>query len=176
MTEAAEERQAPGIPIPKTWWVKHGQLLAGCYPGDVDPDAAGQKLSALLEIGIRRFICLQPADEAGRDGKVFEPYLMPLVRLARQRDVGISWLRYPIPDMGVPDEEFMPKILECIDCGDRLRRAGVCALLGRARSDGHGHRLLARAAWPVRRGCSQGDRSASTRGSASGGAGGTPDG
>ena len=45
-------------PLPGTYWVEERRLLAGAYPGHVDPALAGARLGLLLDLGIDWFIDL----------------------------------------------------------------------------------------------------------------------
>ena len=99
----------------KSWWVSPPFLLAGCYPGDRDPNEARHKLTRLLGAGIRVFINLQQDHEVGSDGLPFVPY-EPLVQdLADSQEVTVECERYPIPDCGVPSPDLMNQILDRID-------------------------------------------------------------
>lgn len=52
----------PPTPFPRSYWVVPGKLLAGYYPGAKDPNEAKEKITALLNAGIRHFINLMEAD------------------------------------------------------------------------------------------------------------------
>lgn len=101
-------------PYPQTWWVQPGLFLAGCYPGDLNPEKAEKKLSALLDVGIRTFICLQEEHETNNCGFEFEPYVPKLQQLAQQRGIAISTHRFPIQDDNIPSPEQMKAILRII--------------------------------------------------------------
>lgn len=51
------------VPFPHSYWVIPGQLLAGCYPGAKDLREATDKLTALINAGIRHVINLMKPDE-----------------------------------------------------------------------------------------------------------------
>ncbi len=53
---------SPG-PFPKPYWVIRGQLLAGYYPGDLEPANQTEKLTRLLDAGITNIACLTEEGE-----------------------------------------------------------------------------------------------------------------
>ena len=144
-------RKAPAAaPLPGTYWVDVGVLLAGAYPGHVDPTLASERLGLLLDLGVDWFIDLTwpgelPAYEALLPG--------PAARGVR---APVRYSRRPIRDHGLPAaREQMLEILDEIDAaraaGHRLYvhcRAGIgrtgtvigCLL---ARRGGDGRRALA---------------------------------
>ncbi len=88
-------------PIPDSYWVEPGRLLAGEYPGALDPDAARDKLRRFLDASITLFLDLTQAGE-------LEPYAPLLHRRAEHR-------RMPIADMSTPTAAEMTHILDAID-------------------------------------------------------------
>jgi hypothetical protein len=48
----------PPVPVPDSYWVVDDLLLAGEYPGEIDPDETRRKLRAFLDAGVRLFIDL----------------------------------------------------------------------------------------------------------------------
>ena len=107
-------------PFPGTWWIESGKLLGGCYPGDLDPTRARDKLEALLDIGVRTILCLQPETERGQGGKPFARYDGMWQELASQDGLECGWQRHPIPDMGTTDPDRMRAILDAIDGDEGL--------------------------------------------------------
>jgi protein tyrosine/serine phosphatase len=96
-------------PIPGSYWLIDGELLAGEYPRDVDEKAAGKKLRKILDAGIRSFIDLtQPTDP-------LEPYDGLLQSIAAAQDLEVSYRRIAIRDMSVPTVELMAEILTAIE-------------------------------------------------------------
>ena len=63
-----------GVPFPRSYWVIPGLLLAGEYPGAKEQKEAEQKLSGLLDAGIRQIINLMEPDETDHDGQPFNLY------------------------------------------------------------------------------------------------------
>jgi hypothetical protein len=78
---------------PNTYWVVPGQLLAGEYPGDRDPEEARSRLRKFLAAGVRHFIDLTEAGE-------LEPYAE---LLTEEADSETSYQRIPIRDVRRPD-------------------------------------------------------------------------
>ncbi len=76
-------------PLPNTYWVIPGRLLAGEYPGDPDPAQARLRLTRLYEAGIDSFVDLTEEGE-------LPPYRLWLPKQA-------EYLRSPIVDTGVPN-------------------------------------------------------------------------
>ena len=95
-------------PIPDSYWLVDGQLLAGEYPGSWTQHGAEAKLALFLDAGIRTFIDLTC------DTEPLEPYDGALARLAGERNVECRYRRLPIEDMGVPSRELMTEILRAI--------------------------------------------------------------
>jgi protein-tyrosine phosphatase len=96
-------------PYVRSYWVDPGKLLAGCYPGDKNPEKAAQKLDGLVAAGIRHVVNLMEAGEIGHLGELFVPYDAPFN--AR----GISCVRMPIEDFHAPRADAMVPILDEID-------------------------------------------------------------
>jgi len=71
-----ESVQTPG-PIPDSYWLIEGQLLAGEYPGAPRDDEARRKLEAILRAGVRSFIDLTEMNDP------LEPCEVPAPRPAR---------------------------------------------------------------------------------------------
>ena len=71
-------------------------MLAGCYPGDKDPQIADSKLQGLGECGVTCMVNLMEPGEVNLGGPSFVPYENRLYELART--AGLT-------DLGVIDEE-----------------------------------------------------------------------
>ena len=82
-------------PIPDSYWVVDGLLLAGEYAGAPSAPRARRKLDALLDAGIRSFFDLT------EEGELL-PYDDMLRELASDRRIAVAYDRVPIPDLGVP--------------------------------------------------------------------------
>jgi protein-tyrosine phosphatase len=106
-------------PLPDTYWVRTGQLLAGAHPFGEDPVDAHNRLATLREAGIDSFLDLTEASEA------------PVYRrlLPRRAD----YQRFAIPDHGVPNEveqmrQIQSRIQQALAADRRLYvhcRAGI---------------------------------------------------
>jgi ADP-ribosyl-[dinitrogen reductase] hydrolase len=89
------------VPLPNSYWVLPGRLLAGEYPGGPTPELTRERLSRLLERGIDFFLDLtQPREIDPYDGAL---------------PSGIRYLRRSIIDHGTPaDPGEMTEILACL--------------------------------------------------------------
>ena len=99
-------RQTRG-PIPNSYWLADGELLAGGYPGASNKETAREKLEAILDTGVRSFIDLTEPHE-------LTPYDDLLAEIARERDLTISYQRISIRDLDVPTDNVMNTILDVI--------------------------------------------------------------
>jgi len=91
----------PAAPLPNTYWVLPGLLLAGEHPSGLNPEATRQRLSTLLACGIECFLDLtHPAE--------IDPYDQEL-------PFQVEYLRKPIRDHCLPEKrEHMVEILDCL--------------------------------------------------------------
>lgn len=110
-----DETDAPPLPFDRSYWVVPGKLLAGAYPGNRDAERAKEKLSRLLDAGIRNVVDLTEPGEANREGTPFAPYDGLLLDLARERGTQVRTLRMPIADCSVPTHRQMVRILDTVD-------------------------------------------------------------
>jgi ADP-ribosyl-[dinitrogen reductase] hydrolase len=114
-------------PPPGTYWVEPERLLAGSYPGHVDPVYAEARVAALLELGIDWFIDLTWPDE-------LPPYetLLPSP-YAPGRHPAVVYSRRPIRDHDLPSSpahmvEILDELEEALAVGHRVYvhcRAGI---------------------------------------------------
>ena len=81
------------------WWVEPGRLLAGEYPGHPDPVRARQKVDLLVDAGMRTFIDLTTSHDR------LVPYEPIINSVATARQLELRHLSYPIPDLGVVDDD-----------------------------------------------------------------------
>jgi hypothetical protein len=107
--------QSPGLPFKRAYWAAPGRLVAGCYPGGLDPEEARRKLQGLIACGVGRVLSLMEADEVGVGGKPFVDYRPLLEALAQEAGRVLQFERLPIRDMDVPSIAQMQKILDAID-------------------------------------------------------------
>ncbi len=102
-------------PMDRSYWVIPGQLLAGAYPGALDPEEREYKLKGLLSSGIQLVINLMEANEKDRSGRLFSPYKEKLTQFAMEKKHTIFVEHYPIQDLGIPEKSFLARILDRID-------------------------------------------------------------
>ncbi len=89
------------LPVPNSYWVVPGRLLAGEYPGGATPEVTRERISRLLAAGIDCFIDLT------------QPQEIPSYESALP--AGVQYFRRSIPDHGTPAElAQMAGILECV--------------------------------------------------------------
>lgn len=94
--------RAPPPPLPNSYWVIPGRLLAGEYPGGHSVRETQERLAKLIGAGIRCFIDLTQPDE-------LDPYDAEL-------PLEVEYMRKPIKDHGLPARrEHMIEIQACID-------------------------------------------------------------
>ena len=96
-------------PIPDSYWVEPGQLLAGEYPGSKEDTAARVKVRKLLDAGVTLFLDL--TDEFDH----LKPYRELLGEVASAAGRIVEHKAIPIRDYHVPTTEQMARILDVID-------------------------------------------------------------
>ncbi len=106
-------------PLPQSFWVEEGRLLAGDHPAGTSPSQLRVRLAKLLSVGINSFIDLTAAGECPD----YQPLLTPAVRYHR-----IELLDHQVP----ADPATMTKVLATLqrelDEGRRVYlhcRAGI---------------------------------------------------
>ncbi len=109
----ADENRAPS-PIPNSYWVLPGRLLAGEYPGSTSRSDAMQRLETLLAAGVTSFIDLTEEDE-------LPPYHVMLSELTEQP---VRYRRLSITDHSIP--ESPSRMADILDHLDGELRAGRC--------------------------------------------------
>jgi hypothetical protein len=102
------------LPFHRSYWAIPDQLLAGCYPGDLDPQAMDAKLSALIAAKVTLVVSLMEADESDHSGSAFYDYAPRLEEIAFASNHSIRGIRFEIPDMSIPSQELMRAILDAI--------------------------------------------------------------
>jgi len=95
-------------PIPESYWVIPGRLLAGEYPARFDEELTRKRIDALLEAGFDLFIDLTQPNET-------TPYENILHEEANAYEVEAVHKRFPIGDFGLPSPEQMKSILDMLD-------------------------------------------------------------
>ena len=125
---------SPQKPIPNSYWVVPGKLLAGEYPRDLNAASSAAKMKALTDAGVSTFIDLTTEDW-------LKPYSQWLGDAERRS--------FPIADLDIPQSrEQTAAILDLIDdnmangettyvhCWGGIGRTGVIVGCWLAR---HGH-------------------------------------
>jgi ADP-ribosylglycohydrolase len=93
-------------PLPNSYWVQPGRLLAGEYPGSMSRADAMERVQRLLRAGLDSFVDLT------EEGELPE-YNTLLPGLTEQQ---VRYQRLPILDHGLPEsDEYMARILDRID-------------------------------------------------------------
>jgi predicted protein tyrosine phosphatase len=100
----------PDPPIPDSYWVLPGRLLAGEYPRNPDDTSSRAKLRRFLLAGVRSFLDLTEEEEYH-----ILPYVHLLWQEAAALGVAVHYQRMSIPDMDVPAPEHMDRILDRLD-------------------------------------------------------------
>jgi len=96
-------------PIPNSYQLLDGRLIAGEYPGDREETPARAKIGALLDAGVTTFIDLTEPHELA-------PYERHVAEMARARGRDVKYRRLPIQDVSVPKSSaVMHEILDQID-------------------------------------------------------------
>ena len=104
-------------PLPNSYWVQPGRLLAGEYPGSMSRADAMERVQRLLAAGVTSFIDLT------EEGELPE-YETLLPEEAARR---VRYRRLPVLDHSVPDSAaHMARILDTLDAE---LKAGQCVYL-----------------------------------------------
>jgi protein-tyrosine phosphatase len=103
-----ESMNSPDRPIPESYWVKPGRLLAGEYPAAAYVGRTRERLGLFLESGINTFFDLTLPHE-------LPPYLPILREEASERGVKVQHIRFPILDHNIPPRGTMTAILDTIN-------------------------------------------------------------
>ncbi len=101
---------SPSLPIPESYWVVPGLLLAGEYPYSFVEEEGRERLRAFLDAGIRLFVDLTEARESGRTGPL-DPYAGALAEEAAARGICVRTVRHPVRDMSVPAAGGLERIV-----------------------------------------------------------------
>jgi hypothetical protein len=101
-------KKAETRPIPESYWVEPGRLLAGEYPGGFDGESARKRIDTLLAAGFDTFIDLTRPDE-------IRSYTQALFEEAKVYEIEVKHHRFPIGDFGLPTPGQMKSILSRMD-------------------------------------------------------------
>lgn len=97
-------------PIPNSYWVRPGQLLAGEYPGDGQEATTRSRLRQLLSAGVTLFLDLTEPGEYG-----LRPYEALLHQEAIAMGHSVEYQRMAIRDRDTPSSQAMAHLLDTID-------------------------------------------------------------
>jgi ADP-ribosyl-[dinitrogen reductase] hydrolase len=91
----------PAVPLPNSYWVVPGQVLAGEYPATPDRAETRLRLARLIDAGVSCFVDLTQPEE-------LPPYHAEL-------PLRVEYLRKPIADHSIPEApRQMAEILDCV--------------------------------------------------------------
>lgn len=93
------------VPIPDSYWVVEGRLLAGQYPGALADADGRDKVRLMLDAGISLFIDLTEEGELN----AYAPFLAEL------DGPRAAHARFPIGDLDIPTAAEMRQTLDAID-------------------------------------------------------------
>ena len=96
-------------PIPDSYWLVPGKLLAGEYPGAPSDNKARLKLRAFLNAGVTYFLDLTQEDEKG-----LRPYAPLLSDEAENIKRAVVHRRFAIRDVSIPSLDLMREIQQFI--------------------------------------------------------------
>lgn len=105
----------PPTPLPNSFWIEPGRLLAGEYPGAPSEEETVERLQALTEAGVTFFLNLTQPDELPS----YHPTLPQLRRdlaPAGQERLPLVHRNMPLEDHGLPESaEMMQEILDQLE-------------------------------------------------------------
>ncbi len=111
------------LPFQRSYWAVPGQLLAGCYPGSLDPAQMDEKLSGLVQAGVTMVVNLMEEMETDHFGNTFHDYSPRLATLAGEAERTIIVRRFSIRDQSIPTPQLMQEILQSIE--EEIAAGGV---------------------------------------------------
>ncbi len=89
----------------RAWWVEHGRLLAGEYPGSSSYQKTVEKVRLLVEAGVDSIVDLTSPDDR------LDPYLDVLNLEGEKAGRASRRFAHPIPDWGVVDHDEYDRIV-----------------------------------------------------------------
>jgi hypothetical protein len=135
------------VPLPRTFWVDPGRLLAGPWPGDRDAAGTELRLRRLLDCGIRTLVDLTEPDELDLRAGRFPSYPPILERLAETRGLEVAHQRFAIEDADTPQPGQLDRILGVLAGSLAHERPAYVHCWG-----GRGRTGVVVAAWLIARG------------------------
>jgi protein tyrosine phosphatase len=124
-----------GGPIPGSYWVQPGALLAGPYPGEYALSESRGNFMRMLQSGVRSFVSLMEAREEDVAEETHARYVPILMETADRLGVECQFDRFAIPDMSVPEPARLEAALACVQSSlDRGLPTYVHCWAGRGRT------------------------------------------
>jgi hypothetical protein len=114
---AGNDARWPHDAVLHAWWVQPHRLLAGEYPGHLQPDKAAAKLRLLIDAGIGSIIDLTT------DRDHLASYRDTLQTEAEKAGRTVHYFSHPIPDLGVSDDAGYDAIIDRIKTEQTAGRA-----------------------------------------------------
>ena len=99
----------PNLPIPNSYWLPGGRIVAGEYPAAQSLHETIDRLRRFLDAGVTSFVDLTSPSDGLR------PYESLLAEEAERRGITVRYTRLTIRDMDVPPATQMATILDHID-------------------------------------------------------------
>ncbi len=104
------------VPYARTYWIVDGLFLAGAYPDSTDQAGRVEKINALLDMGIRRFVNLMEYGENPVISRSFVEYQDFIHDYALLKGINnIELVRFPIAEGGVVRGNELLRILTYIE-------------------------------------------------------------
>jgi hypothetical protein len=110
------------IPWRGTYWVEPGLFLAGNFPGDMQVSKTRERISLLLDAGIRCFINLMSDDETGEGPGKLPCYRPHLAELASARKIDFTYKQFPIGDFDTPATNLMGQLVDFLEKNLKKKR------------------------------------------------------
>lgn len=105
----------PPTPLPNTFWIEPGRLLAGEYPGAPSSEETVERLQALTEAGVTYFLNLTQADELPEYHHALSQLRRDLAPAGQER-LPLVHRNNPLEDHGLPESAgVMREILDQLD-------------------------------------------------------------
>lgn len=102
-------------PFGQSYWVREGLWCVGQFPGAPDAATRDEKLTGLLDCGIRHVLNLMESTESNYGGQPFAPYEDRLRELAARRSRSVECVRLPLRDGRAPERAALERILDTLE-------------------------------------------------------------
>ena len=114
-------------PTPESNWVVPGKLLVGAYPASTDDAETLDLITSILNLGIKKFVCLQQeyrdqgvTEAMWRSGQALRPYFHDVRSIVRKKamlpylqgshvvdEENLSFVHFPIRDCGITNDDHV---------------------------------------------------------------------